>query len=140
MRRRPATLPLALAAVLALGACGPEVDEDVIGTGGPTTDALAVPASPPPGECEPVPLSDSNVYAVGTAGTVTLTREGDRLTVGSAQPAGGWDARVELREGEGVEVRFQRAEGDAVTGEAARYTFTATLQDDRTAIEVCAED
>lgn len=85
MRRRSTVV--AAATLLLLAGCA----------GGSDDACTALEPDPPGGE-----------YAVGDAGTVTVTQEADRLVLGGVQPADGWTHEVTGESATEVEVEFTR--------------------------------
>lgn len=133
---------LAPLAVLALVGCGTDTPD--VPTAEPTSLSAVQPSPfeagpelgsegrPAPGTCEPLPLAGDGVYAVADAGTVTMIREGDEVTLDDVRALEGWEAETVADSDREVEVEFR--------GEDTEIDFEAEFDEGRLIIEICADD
>ncbi|MCZ2858160.1 hypothetical protein [Blastococcus sp. VKM Ac-2987] len=88
---------------------------------------------PAPDTCTDLPESADGGYAVADAGTVTVTRNGDRLVLGQVAPAAGWETESVEEEDREIEVEFR--------GDGIELDFEAEIEDGgRLDVEVCHDD
>ena len=82
--------------------------------------------------CVSLPETTDGLYTVADAGTVVVTRDGDRLVLGAVSPAAGWTSTVTDNDDSEIEVEFRMG--------ADELDFQADLDDGRYEIEVCSDD
>lgn len=86
----------------------------VTATPTPTSTGVAEPTGTPDLPTPTVvPTQETTTYAAGSAGSVTILREGEDLTVVSVDPAQGWTFDVKRESGEDIEVSFD-SEGSEI--------------------------
>lgn len=149
------SLLIAPMTVLALAACGSDDDSSDDASASPTaassssSSSAAAPTTteetppaeagapggsgrPAPDTCIDLPEAPDGRYTIADAGTVTVTRDGDRLVLGEVSPAPGWTAEEIDVEDDEIEVEFR--------GDGIELDFEAEIDDGRLDVDVCHDD
>ncbi len=109
------------------GAGSPVVPESTTGSGSTGTGSTA-----PSGGCRYLDVSETGVYDLGDAGSVSLTWKGGQLTLNSTDPAVGWAARLDSDEDDVDEIEVEFTRGDRLV------ELEAEIEDDgRLELKVC---
>ncbi|MDF1595821.1 MAG: hypothetical protein P1T08_06970 [Acidimicrobiia bacterium] len=123
LKRITAVVATLITALLAVGivsaAVGPSSDDSTSTT---ATSAPTAATLPVPGDSETV------IYEVGDAGTVTLASDGTALSIVAAEAAESWTAEVEAATGLEVEADFRNG--------TRRLQFKAEFEDGEVRVEV----
>jgi hypothetical protein len=111
----------------------PETSTTVSVTSSSVPGTTAPPSPPPPTSTTTASASaPPRTYAVGAAGSVTLSVRNGQIALEAVAAAAGWSPEVDKQEADEVEISFRSAEGEA--------SLHARLENGQLSVEIDSSD